>query len=527
MSKKARFTTIICTVLMCIIVAAAFMLIRVLATMSTDGLPKLVFSSESLDAKYDGAKLTGPKWSLDSGELKEGHEAVVTVSGAQVNAGESQNYIAVRIVDEKGKDVTSEYDIELKPGTLTVKHVTLMIMSDNNSKVYDGTPLTDDGYTIISGERDLPPQCELKLDITGSITEIGSVDNTIESVVVLDSNGADISRNFEFRLIFGKLVVTDEAGNSWGGDDLLSGFPEVPGLEDLLGAAGGALGGILGGEWPEIPGESELGELPEFPSTGGGNGEGDGDGDGDQSGALDTSGSIGSGGDSIEQGEPVVCYQVVGSRNGIVYLKTKSFGAYLGQKWIDAVDYKELAEGKYSGYYLTSAALKEGGGAESEIAIKVLNGQFVLPYYTDAFDNDESFLQEGDVICKGESGEVYILKYYGANGLSGAAPYEEWSEFEDGYRDYVYKNYTQIDEVSLEYFEKLILEEGFDRNSPEVVNEVAKYIKNSATYNLKYDSKLDSEENIAIAFLETYKEGICQHYATAATLLYRALGIPA
>ena len=30
-----------------------------------------------------------------------------------------------------------------------------------------------------------------------------------------------------------------------------------------------------------------------------------------------------------------------------------------------------------------------------------------------------------------------------------------------------------------------------------------------------------------MSFLESYREGICQHYATAATAMYRALGIPA
>ncbi|MGN1061300.1 MAG: transglutaminase family protein, partial [Candidatus Coproplasma sp.] len=56
---------------------------------------------------------------------------------------------------------------------------------------------------------------------------------------------------------------------------------------------------------------------------------------------------------------------------------------------------------------------------------------------------------------------------------------------------------------------------------------VAKYIQNSATYNLMYDAALDGEQDIVVAFLRDYKEGVCQHYASAATLLYRALGIPA
>jgi transglutaminase-like putative cysteine protease len=56
---------------------------------------------------------------------------------------------------------------------------------------------------------------------------------------------------------------------------------------------------------------------------------------------------------------------------------------------------------------------------------------------------------------------------------------------------------------------------------------VAKYISTAATYKLEYDPMLDEETNMVIAFLSKYKEGLCRHYASAATLLFRCLGIPA
>ena len=69
--------------------------------------------------------------------------------------------------------------------------------------------------------------------------------------------------------------------------------------------------------------------------------------------------------------------------------------------------------------------------------------------------------------------------------------------------------------------------EGFYKKDMETVLKVADYIQKSAKYNLAYDRELDSESNVAVAFLDEYKEGVCQHYASAATLLYRAMGIPA
>lgn len=515
MTKKARFTTIICTVMMCAIAVAVFMLTRLLISMLGDAAAKLVFTSGSLSADYDGVKLTDSTWSLSSGELKEGHTALVTVSGAQINVGESQNYISARIVDENGRDVSDEYEIEYQPGTLTVNPVFITIVSDSAVKVYDGEPLTDDGYTILGG-KNLPPQCEVEVNVVGTITEIGSTDNVVESVVIKDKKGVNISRNFIIAITPGKLVVTDETGNSWGG----GGFPympETPGLDDLLGGIVGGIAGIM----PDISGSVDLGDLPNFPDVGGLDGAG---------GALDTSGNLGMGGAGNTGGgnaDQIVCYQVVGSRDGTVYLKLKSFGGYLGDSWADAVKYGALADSRYSAYYLTSAALEDSGSAQSEIAIKVLNGQFVMPYYTSAWNNPENLIQDSDILCSGEYGDAYTLKYFGANGLNGVRPYEEWAEFEKSYRDYVHQNYTHIDEETLAYLKGIIEEQGFDRNSKDIVNQVAKYVQGCAKYSLDYDRALDSSENVVIDFLKTYKEGICQHYASAATLIYRALDIPA
>jgi hypothetical protein len=60
-----------------------------------------------------------------------------------------------------------------------------------------------------------------------------------------------------------------------------------------------------------------------------------------------------------------------------------------------------------------------------------------------------------------------------------------------------------------------------------VIAKVAHYIQHAATYDLKYDPAMDEEDNVIVAFLDTYKRGVCRHYASAAALLFRTLGIPA
>ena len=75
--------------------------------------------------------------------------------------------------------------------------------------------------------------------------------------------------------------------------------------------------------------------------------------------------------------------------------------------------------------------------------------------------------------------------------------------------------------------DKIIAEQRFDRNDPGILASVAEYIQGAAEYDLQYDTALDGEEDVAVAFLRDYKRGICRHYASAATLLLRSLGIPA
>ena len=57
----------------------------------------------------------------------------------------------------------------------------------------------------------------------------------------------------------------------------------------------------------------------------------------------------------------------------------------------------------------------------------------------------------------------------------------------------------------------------------DAVNRVASYIMNSAEYDLNV-SGFDTDD-YAVYFLTEAKRGYCTHFATAAAVMYRALGI--
>ena len=164
----------------------------------------LVFTSDSAETTYSGDALTASGWEITSGQLKEGHIARVVVDGSQTVVGTSLNTLSATIVDEKGADVTDHYQIEYHPGTLKVFHRNLQIMANDAVKTYDGSPLTCNQYTIISGS--LPAGHRVEPTYTGSITDVGTAPNTV-SVIIKDPVGTDVTSNYNINTLNGNLVV--------------------------------------------------------------------------------------------------------------------------------------------------------------------------------------------------------------------------------------------------------------------------------------------------------------------------------
>ena len=258
------------------------------------------------------------------------------------------------------------------------------------------------------------------------------------------------------------------------------------------------------------------------------------------SGGLDLSGNIGMGsGGGGGSGGSSLAYEVYASESENVYLKVKSFGDYTGRSWSEANVYTEYFSvyddgAQYSANYLTGLLMSMQDSSSAYIEIKPHIEQYAIPYYigTDISNYD---IQLNDVVTEGKPPEQYSMYHYDRDDLESLKTYSanKISElqnaryFEREYRFFVRDNYLYVDDETRDFMWKKIHEVGIKGDTHEIIEQVAEYISSAAVYDLKYDRSLDSEENIAIAFLDKYKTGICQHYATAATLLFRTLGIPA
>ena len=477
MLKKSKWITIICTLVIGVLFVLAVTAVLLISGLFSLNKTDLTFTTESVEALYDGIALTNHSWKMTEGKLKDGHTLKVSFSAAQTAVGESDNALTVKIFDELGTEVTSDYNINYKFGKLKVNPRTLVITSSSETKVYDGQPLVSSDYDISDSCDGLVRGHKASVVVTGYIIDPGRTSNTIETVRIYDELGRDVTVNYQILLREGLLVV-DAVGSGTDG----------PGGSDGPGGPGGPSTGTAGGD---ISNDGVSSLLP-----GGAN-------------------------------EDMVLFRVLSKVNDHIYLKMQSYGDYTGQGWEEATAYDELLFGEYPASYLTSYAMKNEGATIHSLQIDSLYGISVLPYYA-APDFGDYILPCDDTKFENGDGEEFkhIYGYYRYHTPSSKLN-ADIVQYERAYHQFVYNHYLSMDDDSLVYMKKLISEQEFSANDPDIIQKVASYIQNAARYNLKYNEALDSEENIAVAFLETYREGVCRHYASAATLLFRALGIPA
>ena len=104
----------------------------------------------------------------------------------------------------------------------------------------------------------------------------------------------------------------------------------------------------------------------------------------------------------------------------------------------------------------------------------------------------------------------------------------EETNLED-YKAFVYDTYLEIPRKAQIELRRIADQEGFldsELTVSEKIEMVKNYISNSKTYSLK-TPKMPSGKDFATWFLNESDTGYCVHFATAGTLMLRALGIPA
>ena len=167
----------------------------------------LTITADSDTKVYDTTPLT--KNSYTHTALAEGDTIEsVTVTGSQTSVGESANVPSAAVIKNGDEDVTANYDITYANGTLKVTKKAVTITADSDTKVYDGTPLTKESYTV-SGLED--GDRVDSVTITGSQTKAGISNNVPSEAVIKNSANEDANDNYTISYVNGTLEVTPKA----------------------------------------------------------------------------------------------------------------------------------------------------------------------------------------------------------------------------------------------------------------------------------------------------------------------------
>ena len=166
---------------------------------------KVLMTSGSDEKVYDGAPLTKDEVTVTGDGFIEGEGATYDVTGSQLDVGSSDNTFTYELNEGTLAD---NYIIETEEGELTVtcpeQHI--VITANSAEKTYDGTPLTDDGYTytdFVLAEGDV-----LTAVVEGSQTDAGSSANVVKSYRVMRGD-EDVTANYIFDdPVDGTLTVT-------------------------------------------------------------------------------------------------------------------------------------------------------------------------------------------------------------------------------------------------------------------------------------------------------------------------------
>ena len=199
------------------------------------------------------------------------------------------------------------------------------------------------------------------------------------------------------------------------------------------------------------------------------------------------------------------------------YLRSSSYGDYTGTGWAPV-----SVSGPVSSAAFAAEAVKAAPGIEkSELQLRLVTGAeyLFLPYYSTLSDGSDTGVASG-------SSDSYTLEYYSPSGdIAGLSVPEALRAAELEYRDYAHNYYTSLPEQTRAAMLDYAAAQGLGADSPDIIGRVAEHIRACAVYDLSTAPYPSSD--YAMYFLTEAHRGYCVHFATAAAVMYRALGIPA
>lgn len=512
----------------------------------------LTVVSATQDMTYTGEELFCHEADIALGELFLDHELSLTFYNSRVTVGSVENGYLLDIVNGEGESVIDNYEVEAIFGTLSVVPREMIFSTASATAVYSGEELILNEYTLENPDILLDGHTyTVSFSEYARITDVGTVDNSIAYVTVLDAQGSDISENYSFTALCGRLIIvpraitvrTKSAVKEYDGTPLRREEWEIVSLTGLC--DGHTIDVAVSGERTSV-GVSDntvsevritdaglnnvtynyeiILQLGELIVTGDPIGSGEGSESGGESEGIDDSGEIGG---EETSGEPILyMYSEVGER---VYLRYASFGDYNGHGFDTATPYGKTLPGGYSYNGLVSLSLAGSGRVSHKVSIRNLaSTQYFLPYFTENAELNYK-IQSSDTVNSilGDSEYSLFMYSYTGDGSDLVGYLSDYEQEELDYREFVNNNYLYLDDETKNEVLAILADAEIYPDGSDLISRVADYLKKTFAYDALYDTALDGEGNVILSFLKDYKAGVCTHFASSAVAMYRALGIPA
>ncbi len=210
------------------------------------------------------------------------------------------------------------------------------------------------------------------------------------------------------------------------------------------------------------------------------------------------------------------------SFSGALYLRGRGYATYTGSVW--SSDNNMYFENFTIHREYMDTPEEEEGSAYVNIHAQAENGLLFVPYYGIGVS-----LQQGYVPNDGklEDYSFYIRRLRSDwaaqwNRNNGNVPISE-------YEGMALDQYTALPPSTLERAREYLKELRIYSNTtiPAAVNAIDRYVRGSAAYSLEAPAMPAGTTDFAMWFLDEGETGYCVHFASAATVLLRAAGIPA
>lgn len=175
----------------------------------TGGRLAIQVIADSVTKEYDQTELTSDKFTV-TGNLASGDKVTAKVSGSIMDAGTVSNNVTDIQVMHGTTDVTKNYVIEPKAGTLTVTPRKIVISSNSASRAYNGEILMASGYTITEGSFYGSDGIEY-VNVYGRQLFPGISDNYFDYYSPYVLKDGTMEANYEISTVMGKLEVIQSA----------------------------------------------------------------------------------------------------------------------------------------------------------------------------------------------------------------------------------------------------------------------------------------------------------------------------